>query len=299
MPEFDSLRKAQFGAIQFPIKSVRVRCSSEKFVHVYLRVAGGVIEKLQRGLYMIEMDAVFDVNIKGYGQTPLWPNGLKSLREAFERQDTLDLVVPTIGVIPAMLDNWDQFADMAKVRSGETSKLQFIEDNSAGFLQSAQEKVLSTTVENSANTLKLTAKDFGLTDPEKDVFEKIQDQVNKIFSYNDQSDLMGGLLTARIESATAIIKEADSSLEALKHPENLELIQALHALWEALIDFGANLANSPRGARFYFVPSTMSVSDVAVAIYGNTSRASEILLNNVLPDPYAIEAGTQIIYFVG
>ncbi|HYO95475.1 MAG TPA: hypothetical protein VER33_13225 [Polyangiaceae bacterium] len=40
----------------------------------------------------------------------------------------------------------------------------------------------------------------------------------------------------------------------------------------------------------------MSVSDVAVALYGSNARAVEIMQLNALADPVAIRAGTQIRY---
>jgi hypothetical protein len=297
MPAFDKLEKAAFGPIQFPVKSVRFRSSYAHFIHVYLRVNGGVVEKLQRGLYICEMDAVFDTNIKGYGS--LYPDSLKKLRQMYDRGDTMDLVIPTIGTMPAMITEWDQFADMTKVRSGESIKIPFLEENSQKFLQEAASKAQTDTIDNASENLKVTLEDFNLPPDERNIFDKIQDQANRILSYKDQADLYDGLMAARIESLTGYINEADQQLESLKHPENSALIQAMHALWEALVDFGANLANSPRGARIYVVPSLMSVSDIARAIYGNTSRASEIMLNNDLGDPYAVEAGTNIIYFVG
>lgn len=117
MPVFDQLQRASFFEIPFPVKSVHIRGRLRRHEHEYLRVPGALNEKLGRGLYMIEMEAVFDANIKGYGR--LWPNSLGQLREIYEQELTGDLVVPTIGTIPAFITEWDQTAEMGRVRSGK------------------------------------------------------------------------------------------------------------------------------------------------------------------------------------
>ena len=77
------------------------------------------------------------------------------------------------------------------------------------------------------------------------------------------------------------------------------MLDAFLALWEAAVELGHSLSSSPRGAQSYVTPREMSVSDIATDIYGSSERASEILVNNDFSDPFAVSAGTKIIYFAG
>jgi prophage DNA circulation protein len=295
MPVFDQLQRASFDGIAFPVKSVSIKGRYRHHEHEYLRVPGAVIEKLERAVYNIEMAAVFDVNVRGYPN--LWPAGINALQKKFETGTTGPLVIPTVGTIPAFQPEWSRAAEMGKVRSGETATLTFKEDQTQRFLQLAavqtQQQSLATSLSN------LNAIRASLNPPanDLDLFDKIQDLANGILAIKDQSDLYGGLLAARIGSLTALLNEADRQLESLKNPANHETLDAFLELWNATVNLGTNLAESPRGPRQYVTSRRMSVSDIATAVYGSSERASEILMNNRLGDPFAVPAGTTIIYF--
>lgn len=295
MPVFDQLQRAAFDGLEFPVKSVRIKCNGRKHVHEYLRVEGGVIEKLKRGLYQIEMEAEFHATIKGYGQ--LWPNVLASLRDKFEREITSTLVIPTIGSIPAMIENWDQVAEMGQIRSGERSTLPFIEDPTDRVLAAALVQVDTSSVATSAQNLDTIREELELTTTSKDLFDSIRDAANSVLSIKDQADLYGNLLGAKVSMLASILREGDRQIEELKHPENFAALYALQELHDAAITLGRNLIERPRGPRIFTVPRVMSVSEIAVAIYGDTERTNQLLLNNYLDDPFAVRAGTQIIYF--
>lgn len=299
MPVFDQLQRASFDGLEFPVRGVGIKGSYRHHDHEYLRTPGAVIEKLERGLYMVEMDAVFDVNVRGYGD--LWPAGLAAMRSKFEQGITSALTIPTIGTIRAFMPEWDQSADMGKVRSGERCRLVFKEDQSQLFLSDAAAKVQQSSVAASGEKLAVTLEDFELPEEEQSVFDEIQDISNSILAIKDQGDLYGGLLAAKVEQLAGLIRAADETLESLKDPVNHELLEALHELWEATVTLGQNLAESPRGPRTYTTPRQMTVGDVAAETQklGGTDDAARIMLNNSLPDPFAIPAGTRIVYFTG
>lgn len=298
MPEFDKLQRCGFDGLQFPIKSVTVKCRYRHHEHEYLRVPGAVIEKLERALYNIEITACFDTNIKGFGR--LWPDAVNALRSKFETGLTSGLVIPTIGTVPAFQPEWDQNIDMARVRSGETIKLSFKEDQTQRFLALAQVQTQQRSMADSLTRFNVTrAQILGAPTDDLDIFDKIQGAANGILAIKDQADLYGGRLAAKLAQMTNLMNEADSALESFKHPENYQALDAFFELWDATVKMATNLAESPRGPRRYTTPRTMSVSDIAAAVYsGSTERAPEILLNNRLDDAFAVAAGTPIIYFV-
>lgn len=296
MPVFDTLQRASFDGLDFPVKSVSVKGRYRHEEHEYLRVPGAVIEKLERAVYNIEIQAVFDTNVKGYGR--LWPDVLTAIRNKFETGVTSALTIPTVGTIPAFQPEWDQTADMGKLRSGEMVKLAFKEDQTQRFLTLALVQTQQQSMATSLNRLQVTRAQI-LGEPANDtsIFDAIQNTANGILAIKDRGDLYGGLLVAKLGQMTALMNRADSALESLKHPVNHEVTDAFLELWNTAVKMTTNLAESPRGPRSYTTPKVMSMGDVATAVYGDSTRASEILLNNTLDDPFAIAAGTKIIYF--
>lgn len=297
MPVFDQLQRASFDGLEFPVRSVQVRSRARVHTHEYLRVPGGLNEKLQRSLYTIEMEAEFHTTIKGYGT--LWPNVLAALRNKYEQQITSELVIPTIGAIPAFLSEWHQTAEMGRVRSGEHAQLMFTEDQTEVFLSRALAEVDTSSIETEAANLDTIRKQIIPADAiaAASLFDSIQDTANAIFAIKDQSDLYGALLAAKVNQLTELLRRADREVDDLEDPENYPLVYALQDLLDAAITLERNLIESPRGPRLYTVPRTESVSDIATAIYGDTSRANEILLNNDVEDAFAVPAGYKIIYF--
>ena len=299
MPIFDNLQRCSFGGVKFPIKTLSIRGRYRHHMHEYLRVPGAVIEKLERAQYDIEIDAVFDTNIKGFGT--LWPNGVNSLRSKYENGITADLVIPTIGTIPAFQPTWSQHLDMARVRSGETVRLNFVEDQTAKFLKLAVVQTQQASMSNALDQFNITrAQIIGEPANDTNLFDTIVGAATGVLALKDQADLYGGLLTAKVERLTGLMNQADTALESLKHPQNHELIDAFLALWDSGVMLATNLAETPRGPRTYTTPRLMSVADIAAApaVYGDATRANDILLNNRLDDPFAVTAGTKIVYFV-
>ncbi len=297
MPAFDSAQRGGFNGVQFPVKQISIKGRYRHAEHEYLRVPGAVIEKLERAIYNIEITAAFDTNIKGYGR--LWPDGVQALRNMYETGVTGPLVIPTIGTIPAFQPEWDQNIDLARVRSGETVRLSFKEDQTQRFLEIAKLKTQQQSMTTSLSNLAAVRAQLALPANDAGLFDQIQGAANSILAIKDQADLYGGLLAAKIATFTALMDEADRQLESLKDPANYQALDAFLELWNASVIMATNLAESPRGPRTYTTPKQMSVSDIAAAVYGgSTERAPEILLNNDFDDPFAVPAGTKVIYFV-
>ena len=122
---FDTLQRASFQGIEFPITSMTLKGGIRDHIHEYPHAAGGAPEKLGRKLYEVSMQANFQSTFRAYPR--LWPSALSKLRKIFEQQTTGDLVIPTIGTIQAYARNWTQQME-AKIRSGETATFEFVED---------------------------------------------------------------------------------------------------------------------------------------------------------------------------
>ena len=295
---FDTLQRCSFDGLAFPIKSVSIKARYRHHEHEYLRVPGAVIEKLERALYNIEIQASFDSNVKGYGR--LWPNGVNTLRDKFATGTTGPLVIPTLGTLPAFQPEWDQQIDMARVRSGETIKLSFKEDQTQRFLAMAVVQTQQQSMATATERLKFTLADLvGVPANDQDFLDKIVGAANDVLAIKDQADLYGGRLAQRLGTMQTLLAEADSAVESFKHPQNYLAIDAFLELWDSTVKMATNLAESPRGPRKYVTPRQMSVAEIAAAVYsGSTERAPEILMNNQIDDAFAVPAGTELVYFV-
>lgn len=301
MPVFDQLQRCSFDGLEFPIKSVQIRGQYRYHTHEYLRVDGGINEKLKRGLYRIDIDAVFDANIKGYGI--LWPDVLAVMRNKFELGITSALVIPTIGTVPAFITEWDQSAEISRVRSGEAVRIPFLEDQTETFLANALVQVNSTSLASTSSHLDAVIADMkerSILQEESaslDILDGVQVAANAILAIKDQTDLYSGLLSSRVANLAATLRQAQREVVELQDCENWPLLYVMQDLHDAAITLARNLVETRRSPRLFVVPSIMTVSDISSKLYGSTAHANEIMLNNDLEDPFAVRAGTRIIWF--
>lgn len=292
MSAFDSLQLAGFDGLIFPIRNCRVKAVMRHHTHEYLKTPGGLNEKLERGLYKIDMEGVFDVNIEGYGANgaPLWPTVLATLRTKFEKGTTGPLVIPTIGTIPAFMTDWDQEMK-ANIRSGETVPLSFLEDQSETFLTEALIDTDVTSLAKSALQLDSLTQEL---DPRPTIFDDINEAANAILAIKDQADLFGARIESQILQMANLIRQADDLIQS---PTDYRIVDALHELLDSGISLTRALGEQAGEPRAYTVPAQMSMSQISTAIYGDTSHAVELMQNNFVDDVFAVPAGTVIIYF--
>lgn len=299
-----SFQRASFDGSDFPYKDCKIHQVGRLHEHVFLKIPGAGIEKMGRGLYRIDFDSAFDLNIRGYGNLLETLNRFRGLAE---EQVTRPLTIPSIGTIDALLVDWDQTLDV-KLQSGIKCPLHFIEDATQVALATAIQKANAASIQTKADSLLTIAQDIPTElkpgrlpsfpgDPEKNLWEKIQDAVNDVFGARDQADLYGAYGAAKIGYLTDIVRETDRSLKALQDPINYQIVDALHELLVASIDFQRSITGTELESRVYVVPMTMSVAQISSAIYGNASKGGEIMVNNSLVDPTSVPAGETIIYF--
>lgn len=95
-----------------------------------------------------------------------------------------------------------------------------------------------------------------------------------------------------------LCQEADSLL-SLDTPLGISVLDPLWDVWSAVVTI-ANIAQAKAAKMSKFTtPRVMTLNDVAMRLYKDISRASDLLsLNaNKIPDPYRIGAGIDLLYF--
>jgi hypothetical protein len=296
MTAFDDIPLASFDGISFPVDEVRIRGGLRDHVHEYPHSPGGAPEKLGRKLYEFQLRANFQVTFPGHHSEsdPLWPDRLKALRDLFERQTTADLVIPTLGVVACYATSWEQEAN-AKILSGERANFSFREDLSQDYL--AASLVLLNTeslAEKGPELESQLIKDGLLDEDDPSIFDSITDAINIVIAFGDQSELAGNLFEAKLLAVRDLIREADETADDLNDPKNHLSLQLLKDSWFLVQDTIDNLQAEQDPLITWVVPRTMTIQEVAIAIYGDTSRAVEIMQLNPIEDPFEIPKGTSL-----
>lgn len=284
MPAFDQLQPWAFDGLSFAVKSYNVRCKLRDHVHVYPHSPGGAVEKLGRELYTIHVSASFQTTFKKFPNA--WPQDLASLRDKFEREITSALLIPTIGTIQAYMMSFDQ-SGSGKVRSGEYVEIEFREDQDSAFLINQLIDVKVTKLADASKALISAASDAGVT------LGTLTGLVSDFAAIGDQVELYGSLASSKLEGIAASCAALDASFD-FGLAKNWSMTNALHDVWNSAIVTRQDLLKRSVPIIDYSTPTLMSVTDVAKALYGDSSRASEVMQLNALDDPFRIVANTNL-----
>lgn len=327
-PAFDSLAKASFDGIAFPVTSYEVSGGLRDHVHEYPHSPGGAPEKLGRKLYTIRMNAVFDTRVSGYGDN-LWPGDLSDLRDRFEDQVTAALVIPTIGTIQAYCVNWSQ-RTASERRSGEEAEFEFREDQASAFLFEGLINVSASTLQSAGAEFDEdfdpllaggTLSNTGIIPPDIDPGEpiprattvaaaytllrqtdvdrlaKIRSDFTQAIAYAETPDLYAERLLAKTEAVIAGCAQAYERIVLLKNPLAWKPLRSFKRTWASAQRLRESVAGRTNRILFYRVEVDTSLSAISRTIYGDTSWGGSLLRLNAIPDPFRIPKGTVLRYY--
>lgn len=287
MSAIDGLQQAAFGGIPFPIKSCRVVGGLRDHVHEFPKSPGGAPEKLGRKLYAITMDALFVDNAKAYPD--LWPDNLYALTQRFENQETWDLVVPNIGTIDAYCFNWTRELN-GRMRSGETAQLEFREDAGNLYLVENLIQAQGRSLPADAAALEAEAAALGLSSS----FESLLSAIGDVTAFFDSITEFGSGIQTQLDDIEGAFAELDRSVKALGDPANYALFEAFSVAWDSSVTLNQNLKKRADPVVRYVTPRIMAIGEVSRELYGDASRASDLLVINAIEDPYSIPAGARL-----
>jgi hypothetical protein len=297
MPEvgdaMSQMRGLSFGGIEFPFQEITWKGGLDDYEHKYPHTNGAACEKLGRRLYLIGIKTDFHNDLAGEEWKDLYPNRLQVLIGYFERQETWELQLPHRAPYQAYCCNWSSVLTV-KTRSGEAVDLEFKEDRNKELSDELKFKIERRSTEEQLGRLTGLAEDLK---PKPSIFDEITDAVNGVLGYLDQAEMYGHLVTAKILDAVRLLQTADETLDALNQPAHHELLDALHELWKTLVDIKEDIFDQGSAFDEYIVPQEMTVTDVAIAVYHDASRAGDFVSLNVIPDSLAIPAGTILRHY--
>jgi hypothetical protein len=286
----DILPKASFAGLAFPYTKIGIVGGLDYHLHKYLHRPGGEIESLGRKPYEFTFHSEFHTTMRAW--TNAYPALLSKLISTFESEATAPLVVPNIGTVQAKAIKWPRNLS-ARIRSGESVELVFLEDSQNQLVVSSIASFSMAAVPIQAAVLAGVVGAQGL-DPS--LLDDILNAVANLTAVLDEAELMGAILAQRAD----VLMNACAALESLalfNDPMNWPVLDALRDVWASAnaVSLDALAQSLPLDA--FFVPRTMTVSEVSIAVYGDTTHALELLQLNALNDALAIPPGTIVKHY--
>lgn len=314
----DGLPRTSFGSLVFPCAHHRLRGSFRKHRHEWPHRPAGASEKLGRGIYSISVRGEFHDTLDAYPD--LYPRTINDLQLMYEQGTTATFVHPTVGRFNAFISEWDRYTD-PRVRSGEVVDMEFEEDQNSNFLtqdiiNSAHFASLGPSADEVANQLaavqaqlvlpppvtgvslppSVIAAQLNVTTADLSLFDALQTVANDIAGIGDTASLYGNLVSAKAQQLANICAEIDQSL-SMQDARAYYLVDAIHNLWELAVRIQQDSQQKRVLIQTYFVPTTMPLTSIANALYGDASRAEDLLALNQIDDPLRVPAGTPISYY--
>lgn len=328
MTAFQSLARAGFDGINFPIKACEVSGGIRDHVHEYPHSPGGAVEKLGRKLYRVRMSAIFDQRIPGYGDN-LWPGDLSDLRDRFEDQVTSTLSIPTIGDIQAYCVSWSQRAAPER-QSGEEAEFEFVEDQAQAFLVNGLIQISSTTlqtageqfdqefapllaggtvsataptrIEPPAAGAPIRATTFAggytqLRQVDANSLDQIRTAYQRALTVADQPDRFADQVLRAADAVVTSCAQTYERIRILKNPLMYSRAWAFKRLWSSAVQLRDSVGSQTARILYYRAQTDTTIGAVSRAIYGDSSYAAQIMQLNAIPDPFMIRNGTILRYY--
>lgn len=291
------LPQTQYGDLKFPGEVTDLSFVGRVHVHEYSHVPGGAVEKLGRGLVKVTVRSPFENRFNGF--PGLYPDALNTIRGWAFQQATLPFVHPSAGSFPATIVNFNQ-NKTGRLLSGEKVTLEFLEDQPASFalaaITSDTNSGLSPSADQFASTVAISRSVLQFSPSDLSLIDAINNTVNAILGLKDTAELVGNRYAAMVTRLLGQLQQLDGAL-SMQDARAWPCVGALRQMQGQVLQIQKDLQSQAMPLRKYVVPSTTSVLQIAINLYGDASRQVEILANNNLTNPLRVQAGTPILYY--
>jgi hypothetical protein len=282
-----------FGTV-VPCRRVRVRGGMRDHEHIYPHSPGAGVELLGRDLYKIEVSPIFDANLLPDKYKGIWPAGLKKLRDLFDVGTRSEVSIPTVGIIRAYCKTWEQEFDATRCLSGEDVTWHFTED-SENLRLSSQTINLGQGLSNASLTLQATLSASPLK--KTNLWDQIFRAIDAVMAYRDQYELYASLIESKLLAILSLLEQIDNAADELQDPSSWAIIEAMHQVWTQTRAFYQDQKQLGLVSVWYKTKQVMSCMQLAVILFDDSSKSSELLQMNGFTDPFAIPAGTNVKYY--
>jgi hypothetical protein len=194
--------------------------------------------------------------------------------------------------------SWEERTDLPSNRSGVIVDLTFREDQDDQFLTRALINTyaasLGSTNDDLINAMLSECFLDGLPANQKSLFAAIQETANSITAIGDQADLYANLVQAKAANLARLCETADATVTKLNDPAHFRVMEALLLVWQGAGRLERDALNLARPLIPYVTPVEMSVTQIAIAIYGDTAQAGILMRTNAFENPFRVPAGTAV-----
>lgn len=296
----DTYPRTRFGDVEFPGESHDLDGTYRKHIHEYPHSPGGDPEKLGRALYTCSIRGNFGSTFQAY--PGLYPDGMNKLRGYFESGTTLNLRHPTVGEFAAFITRWKQ-VKTPKNNSGEIVDIEFLEDTSTSFaLNDTVDTLTFTSIGPSAaqlaSDLAAVQAQLNLSANDVNAFDALQTTVASILAIQDQVNLYDSALGDKVGQVIGLCAQLDASI-SMQDARAWPIVDDLQQVWLNAVTINQDLLAQQATIELYPVPFTMTLVQIAVNLYNDASRQTDLisLNSNVVDDPLRVMAGTLIRYY--
>lgn len=289
LPPFQTLALHSFLDDPFRALRVEIRGGIREHVHVYPHRAGGRTEPLGRELYEFDYQGIYLTNDRTFRDA--WPGTIGLHRGAWEQQIVGDLVVSTIGKIRARAIKW-KITQSAEFQNGEMVSVLFREEDAVDLLSPTSVMTLNVTpLADRAIFIINLAKRLGV---QRDFFDSLLALARQIQGLVAMAKLQLEVIANRATAMADMIRNFDELEKSLNDAKNWQLFVALRDLAIAADELARDSLAKFAPLVTYETEAEMGVLDVSVDIYGDTSRAMEIMRLNPIKNPFRIPAATTL-----
>lgn len=296
----DGLPLTKFGPIVFPSEVTDLDGVGRDHVHEYPHTPGGAPEKLGRGLYTVTVKARFHATFPGYPD--LYPNSMQTMRGYYELQTTLPFTHPSSGQFPAYIIHWHQVKS-GKVLSGEDVDITFREDQQDSFALSAlsvsaDDTAIGPTYQELLASIAAVQSQLQITPQDQSLIDALTQSVDSVLAFRDTAQLAGNRYAAAVDHVLSLASQLDHAA-SMQDARAWPVITVLRRVQGNAIGIKKDLMAQRQTLTKYFVPSPMSVAEVAMSLYGDASKQTDIMALNsaVIRDPLNIGAGVALMVY--
>jgi hypothetical protein len=304
MPGYlDTLEPWEFNNIPLAVEAASVKIGIRTHQHIYPHAPGAAIEKMGRKLYEIDVSGRFDSRLLGRYQNSMRDS--IAMAGFVEDEITGPLVIPWAGTVKCLCEEYSR-DEKNTLRSGLMFHAKFTEDSNEGFpilaFIKTKQAPIGTALTNFNKAFgipsvidRATAQDFHLPTYKRDIFSIIAETAAFIFGIKDQFELYSALIRAKLDYLEGLFRELDATAQWIF--SDIIKGEAFMRMWQAIRSFGDDIAAKGLSFSYYVVPQLMSIQEVAIAIYRDSSKSIDLMGLNPLDDALQIPAGTSIRYY--
>lgn len=297
-PAAYGLHRTKFGDIVFPGEMHRLLLVGRHFIHEYPHSPGGAVEKLGRAVIRCTVDALFHATFPSY--PGLYPGAMNKLLSYAELQATLPFTHPSAGTFPAFIVRWEQ-EKRGKVLSGEKVQIEFLEDQAQSFALSdvavtSNDTAIGASAAQLKQQLASVQAQLQLTPTDLTLFDAVDQSVTAVLGYRDTVTLYGNRYATQVAHTFSLLAQLDRAT-SLQDARAWPVVSVIRQLQAQCIGIQKDLQAKRQTLQIYTVPSTQSLAQISGTLYGDASHQSDLLALNNTPDPFQVQAGTQLVYY--